>query len=113
MVDKEIEIDVYLRRLRLEVAQLPVLASLIADEPPDVRDVWHWQWDQLMGYLAVLCEHRRANLLSAAQEREFADLVEQLDSARSALRSLGLRVPEGASSKMLAVELTAEESLGV
>jgi hypothetical protein len=113
MVGQAIDIDIYLRRLRLEVNQLPDLASMIADEPPDIRDVWHWQWDRLMGHLSVLCEYRRANLLSAAQEREFADLMGQLDSARPELQALGMCIPEGAGTRLLAVGMTTRESIGV
>ncbi|HEX3721828.1 MAG TPA: hypothetical protein VHV31_03505 [Nitrolancea sp.] len=95
------DIDVYLHRLRIEVTELPALASMIADEPPDVRDVWHWQWDELLADLTRLCEGRAPTGMSTAQEREFMDLMGQLSAARPALEVLGLCVPEFDSPRQM------------
>lgn len=113
MVGQEITIDVYLRRLRLEVTQLPVLASMIAEEPPDVRDVWHWQWDELMHQLTALCEQCRLHRLTADQERQFLELTGQLEAAKPALQALGLCIPEEAGPRFATVELTPGESIEV
>jgi hypothetical protein len=113
MVGQAIEIDVYLRRLQREVTQLPDLASMLAEEPPDVRDVWHWQWDELIRQLNALCEQHRLKLMSMAQEREFAELIRQLDGAQPALELLGLCLPEDAGTEFVMVEMTSGESIGV
>jgi len=111
MVGQEVNIDALLRRLRYEVIELPMLTSMIAEEPPDVRDLWHWQWDDLIGQLNSLCEQRRLQLMTAEQEQAFDDMLRQLEVVRPDIEALGVCVPEDASITYMAAEVKTGESV--
>ena len=93
MYDRLITIDDDLRRIRLETNQLRVLVSMLADEPPEVRDVWHWQWDRLLTRVEDLCLQHQDGHMSPEQEREFLDLSRLLNSKRMLVEALGCEFP--------------------
>lgn len=93
MCDRVSTIDRDLRRIRLEVDQLRLLVGMIADEPAEVRDVWHWQWHGLMERFEALHQQHRDGLLSERQVREFVALSRRLALDHQLVEALGCHVP--------------------
>ncbi len=93
MYERPTTVDDDLRRIRLETNQLRVLVSMLADEPPEVRDVWHWQWDRLLNRVEALCLQHQDGHLSPEQEREFLELSRLLTSNRALVEALGCQFP--------------------
>ncbi len=82
-----------LRRIRSDMEELQGLVSLLADEPAEVRDIWHWQCDSLMAWVDVLCKQRRDGLFTQEQEEEFAVVSRLITDSRTLLEQLGCRIP--------------------
>ena len=93
MFDPPSSIDDDLRRLRLETNQLQILVRMLADEPPEVRDVWHWQWDGLMERVEVLHRQHRDGQMSEAQAQEFLSLSQFLNRNHTLVEAMGCRIP--------------------
>jgi len=70
-----------------------VLVDMLTDEPAEVRDVWHWQWDQLMACVESLSRQHREGRMTVVQEREFAELSRLLQSNRKLVEALGCQIP--------------------
>jgi hypothetical protein len=93
MLDQTTSIDNILRQIRRELCQLPYLVTLLADEPVEVHDVWHWRWESLIESIERLCQQHREGSLSGDQEREFLAVTKLLADGRAAIESLGCRLP--------------------
>ncbi len=93
MYQRPTTIDNDLRRIRLEANQLQVLVSMLADEPAEVRDVWHWQWDRLLSRVESLRQHHQDGHMSKEQEREFLELSRLLHRNRTLVEALGCQFP--------------------
>ena len=93
MFDLTSSIDNDLRRLRLETDQLGVLISMLSEEPAEVRDVWHWQWQRLMQRVEGLHRQRRDGHMSDLQARELLELSRLLQHNRGFVEALGCQLP--------------------
>lgn len=91
--DRRSSIQDDLRRIRSDIEELQGLVSLLAEEPAEVRDIWHWQWDSLMARVDVLCQQRREGLFTQEQEEEFAAVSRLITESRTLIEQLGCRVP--------------------
>jgi hypothetical protein len=93
MVDQQMSLDKDLLQIRSEAEQLRGLVIMLADEPAGVRDVWHWQWDDLMGRFQRLCQLRQQGLMPAGLEGEFQTVSRLLADSRKLVEALGCEVP--------------------
>lgn len=100
MLDRTTSIDNILQQLRVEADQLPSLVDMLSEEPPEVRDVWHWRWQGLMESLDALCRQHRAGLMNVTQEREFLAVSRLLAEVRVPLETLGCRIPQDIDSSI-------------
>ncbi|MGA7673116.1 MAG: hypothetical protein WBW04_22055 [Nitrolancea sp.] len=92
-----------LSRIRSEIDQLPDVVAMIADEPLQVRDLWHWQVENLLERVRVLSQQGRAGQMSEEQQREYSAMVRQLDGARTWIEALGWTVPSELGQSIEAV----------
>ncbi len=95
MLDERTTIDEMLHRVRTETDDLPTVVRMLRDEPAEVRDVWHWQWDSLMSTMSTLHQQRLAGRMSDVQERDFLALSLLLSQERTWLEALGCSMPDG------------------
>lgn len=93
MFKQHLSIDDDLRQLRSEAEQLQSLVSMLAEEPAEVRDVWHWQWDDLLDRVQFLCQLHRQGLMSETQQGEFLAVSRMLADGRTLIEALGCEVP--------------------
>jgi hypothetical protein len=92
-LDQATAIDNILRQIRRELDQLPYLITMLVDEPAEVKDVWHWQWDNLMESTEHLCELQSGGVLNEAQAHEFSTITQLLVKNRPWIEHLGCRLP--------------------
>ncbi len=93
MLDQTTSIDDILDQIRCEADQLPNLIVMLEDEPPEVRDVWHWRWEGIIERVESLRQEHRAGVMSAAQEQEFLAISRLLAECRASIEALGCRIP--------------------
>jgi len=88
-----LSIDKDLLQIHREAEQLNSLVSMLADEPAGVRDVWHWQWDDLMERFQRLCQLHQQGMMPQALEGEFLTVSRILADGRELIKALGCEVP--------------------
>lgn len=94
-MDYASSIDEFLQRVRMELEQLPRLVAILDSEPADVRDLWHWQWEEILERMVSIGQNRQQGLLSAAQQEESLVVWRQLADSRHLVEALGCSLPLG------------------
>jgi len=82
-----------LLKIHSEAEQLHWLVGMLANEPSGVRDVWHWQWDNLMERFQRLSHLHQQGLIPEALEGEFLTVSRMLADGRKLIEALGCQVP--------------------
>jgi hypothetical protein len=93
MFKQPVSIDDDLLQIRLEAEQLQRLVGMLVDEPAGVRDVWHWQWDDLLERFQRLCQLHQQGLMPEALAGEFLTVSRMLADGRDLIEALGCEVP--------------------
>jgi hypothetical protein len=101
MFDQRTAIDEELRTIRSEVEELHGLVNMLTDEPAEVRDVWHWRWDGVMGRVDVLWQQYRGGQMTAEQSREFLRVSRMLTDGHIWIEALGCQIPLELSQEVI------------
>ena len=86
-------IEINLRDIAAETDFLPELAEVWEEEPDLNRDVWYFEWQELMARLEGLDEAYQSGSMIPDQRRRYEDLRCKLKEALPILKRLDLPLP--------------------